>query len=177
MQLQSDVKEVNGRAPSSYIRVQRSCNFRGNIPPILRDDVTKSLVKSRDCHAKDSLSLVGFLSTGRGIRRLEEEFTLLVKTWNIRIMKSVFCKTAMVLMAVIVMMLTVPTWARDERYTSKYDDMDVDHILKSDRLTDSYVHCLMDQGPCTPEGKVMKSKCLLSSTSIEVSSVTREKYF
>nr|CAD7409210.1 unnamed protein product [Timema poppensis] len=93
---------------------------------------------------------------GRGIRRLEEEFTLQVKTWSIRIMKSVFCKTAMVLVAIMVVVLTVPTWARDERYTSKYDDMDVDHILNSDRLTDSYVHCLLEQGPCTPEGKVMK---------------------
>nr|CAD7265361.1 unnamed protein product [Timema shepardi] len=72
-------------------------------------------------------------------------------------MKSVFCKTAMVLVAIMVMVLTVPTWARDERYTSKYDDMDVEHILNSDRLTDSYVHCLLEQGPCTPEGKVMKN--------------------
>nr|CAD7458455.1 unnamed protein product [Timema tahoe] len=90
------------------------------------------------------------------IRRLEEEFSLQVKTWSIRIMKSVSYKTAMVLVAVMVMVLTVPTRARDEQYTSKYDDMDVDHIMKSDRLTDSYVNCLLDQGPCTPEGKVMK---------------------
>nr|CAD7602007.1 unnamed protein product [Timema genevievae] len=94
---------------------------------------------------------------GRGIRRLEEEFSLQVKTWSIRIMKSVSCKTAMVLVAVMVMVMTVPTRARDEQYTSKYDDMDVDHVMKSDRLMDSYVNCLLDQGPCTPEGKVMKN--------------------
>nr|CAD7449778.1 unnamed protein product [Timema bartmani] len=82
-------------------------------------------------------------------------------------MKSVSCKTAMVLVAVMVMVMTVPTRARDEQYTSKYDDMDVDHIMKSDRLTDSYVNCLLDQGPCTPEGKNVRRVRQTTSARVE----------
>lgn len=43
-----------------------------------------------------------------------------------------------------------------EKYTSKFDNIDVDEILKSDRLFTNYFKCMMDEGPCTPDGKELK---------------------
>ncbi|KAL9707833.1 hypothetical protein quinque_011351 [Culex quinquefasciatus] len=43
-----------------------------------------------------------------------------------------------------------------EQYTTKYDNIDLDEILKSDRLFNNYYKCLMDEGPCTPDGNELK---------------------
>ncbi|XP_044263394.1 ejaculatory bulb-specific protein 3-like [Tribolium madens] len=37
------------------------------------------------------------------------------------------------------------------------DNIDIDDILKNDRLLTNYVNCLLDKGRCTPEGKKLKS--------------------
>lgn len=37
-------------------------------------------------------------------------------------------------------------------YTTKYDNIDLDEILNNDRLITNYYKCLMEQGPCTPDG-------------------------
>ncbi|XP_013187512.2 ejaculatory bulb-specific protein 3 [Amyelois transitella] len=42
-------------------------------------------------------------------------------------------------------------------YTTKYDGIDLDEILASDRLLAGYVNCLLDLGPCTPDGKELKN--------------------
>lgn len=42
------------------------------------------------------------------------------------------------------------------KYTSKYDNINVDEILQSDRLLNNYFKCLMDQGRCTPEGTELR---------------------
>ena len=47
---------------------------------------------------------------------------------------------------------------RDEKYTTKYDYINIDEILASDRLVDNYVKCLLDEGKCTPEGAELKCK-------------------
>lgn len=44
----------------------------------------------------------------------------------------------------------------EEKYTTKYDGVDVDEILKSDRLFNNYFKCLMDKGKCTPDGSELK---------------------
>lgn len=44
----------------------------------------------------------------------------------------------------------------EEKYTTKYDNIDVDEILKSDRLFTNYFKCLVDTGKCTPEGRELK---------------------
>ena len=44
----------------------------------------------------------------------------------------------------------------DEKYTTKYDSIDVDDILKSDRLFNNYFKCLMDTGKCPPDGRELK---------------------
>ncbi|XP_050352503.1 ejaculatory bulb-specific protein 3-like [Nymphalis io] len=41
-------------------------------------------------------------------------------------------------------------------YTTMYDGIDLDEILSSDRLLAGYVNCLLDKGPCTPDGKELK---------------------
>ncbi|KXJ74810.1 ejaculatory bulb-specific protein 3 [Aedes albopictus] len=46
--------------------------------------------------------------------------------------------------------------AAQEKYTTKYDGVDLDEILKSDRLFNNYYKCLMDQGRCTPDGNELK---------------------
>ncbi|XP_047000153.1 ejaculatory bulb-specific protein 3-like [Schistocerca americana] len=47
--------------------------------------------------------------------------------------------------------------ANDKKYTTRYDSIDIDSILKSDRLLRSYMDCLMDRGPCTQEGCLLKA--------------------
>lgn len=51
----------------------------------------------------------------------------------------------------------VATADGEETYATKYDNVDVDEILKSDRLLNNYVKCLLDEGPCTPDGQQLKS--------------------
>nr|XP_021190482.2 ejaculatory bulb-specific protein 3 [Helicoverpa armigera] len=41
-------------------------------------------------------------------------------------------------------------------YTTKYDGIDLDEILNNERLLTGYVNCLMDNGPCTADGKELK---------------------
>jgi hypothetical protein len=45
---------------------------------------------------------------------------------------------------------------RDDKYTTRYDNIDVDEILASERLLDNYFKCLMDRGRCTAEGTELK---------------------
>lgn len=42
-------------------------------------------------------------------------------------------------------------------YTDKWDHINVDEILESDRLLKAYVDCLMDKGRCTSDGKELKN--------------------
>ncbi|EAT46836.1 AAEL001989-PA [Aedes aegypti] len=46
--------------------------------------------------------------------------------------------------------------AQEATYNNRYDNIDVEEILKSDRLFKNYFNCLMDAGPCTPEGTDLK---------------------
>nr|AFF18115.1 chemosensory protein 14 variant [Bombyx mori] len=49
------------------------------------------------------------------------------------------------------------TWARPEStYTDKWDNINVDEILESNRLLKGYVDCLLGKGRCTPDGKALK---------------------
>lgn len=42
-------------------------------------------------------------------------------------------------------------------YTTKYDGVDIESILKNPRLLNNYVNCLLEKGNCTPDGKELKS--------------------
>lgn len=43
-----------------------------------------------------------------------------------------------------------------DKYTTKYDSVNLDDILKSDRLLNNYFNCLMERGKCTPDGNELK---------------------
>lgn len=45
-----------------------------------------------------------------------------------------------------------------ENYPTQFDNIDVDQILKSDRLMKNYINCLLDKGSCTPDGVTLRSK-------------------
>jgi len=49
--------------------------------------------------------------------------------------------------------------SRDEKYTTKYDNVNLDDILASDRLLDNYINCVMERGKCTPDGAELKGEC------------------
>ncbi|CAG9809166.1 unnamed protein product [Chironomus riparius] len=43
-----------------------------------------------------------------------------------------------------------------QKYTTKYDNINLDDILKSERLLNNYFNCLMEKGKCTPDGNELK---------------------
>ncbi|KAF2878638.1 hypothetical protein ILUMI_27535 [Ignelater luminosus] len=49
-------------------------------------------------------------------------------------------------------------WARpeEEKYTDQYDNVDIDEILRSDRLLDNYYNCLDTAKKCTPDGQKLR---------------------
>lgn len=52
-----------------------------------------------------------------------------------------------------------------EKYTTQYDNIDVDEILRSERLLKNYINCLDGTGSCTPDGKELKGKLILKDTT------------
>lgn len=62
--------------------------------------------------------------------------------------------------ALVFLAMLVCTMA--DKYTTKYDNIDLDSILNSDRLLNNYVNCLLDAGNCTPDGKELKSESTLN---------------
>lgn len=44
------------------------------------------------------------------------------------------------------------------KYTTMYDNINYEEIMKNDRLLGFYIKCLLDRGPCTAEGRELKSK-------------------
>lgn len=42
----------------------------------------------------------------------------------------------------------------------KYDNFDVDEVLNNQRILKNYIKCMLDKGPCTPEGKDFRSKLI-----------------
>ena len=55
------------------------------------------------------------------------------------------------------MVLVAVTYAA-EQYTTKHDNLDIDKILNNNRILTNYIKCIMEQGPCTPEGRELRSK-------------------
>ncbi|XP_039481836.1 ejaculatory bulb-specific protein 3 [Drosophila santomea] len=43
-----------------------------------------------------------------------------------------------------------------QQYTSRFDNVNVDEVLGNDRVLNNYLKCLMEKGPCTPEGRELK---------------------
>ncbi|XP_049963300.1 ejaculatory bulb-specific protein 3-like [Schistocerca serialis cubense] len=64
-------------------------------------------------------------------------------------------KAALVLVSALAV---VAVTAAEEKYTTKYDNVNLDHILGNDRLFNSYAQCLLEDGDanCTADGKELK---------------------
>lgn len=56
----------------------------------------------------------------------------------------------------ILLLIAVVCVLADDKYTTKYDNIDLDTILASDRLLKNYANCILDKGNCTPDGKELK---------------------
>ncbi|TGZ54810.1 ejaculatory bulb-specific protein 3-like [Temnothorax longispinosus] len=57
---------------------------------------------------------------------------------------------------VLLLVSLVALVVADEKYTRKYDDVNVDKILQNNRVLTNYIRCLMDEGPCTAEGRELR---------------------
>ncbi|XP_068620572.1 ejaculatory bulb-specific protein 3-like [Battus philenor] len=44
----------------------------------------------------------------------------------------------------------------EERYTDRYDNLNLDEIMSNKRLLASYIKCVLDKGRCAPEAKELK---------------------
>ncbi|XP_045501651.1 ejaculatory bulb-specific protein 3-like [Colias croceus] len=53
-------------------------------------------------------------------------------------------------------LLYAQCYCENSTYTTKYDNVNLDEVLSSERLLNGYVNCLLDQGPCTPDGKELR---------------------
>nr|QIS77189.1 CSP2 [Episyrphus balteatus] len=62
----------------------------------------------------------------------------------------------MKVLIVAMLAVTIAIVAAEEKYTTKYDSIDIEEILKSDRLFKNYFNCLMESGKCTPDGRELK---------------------
>lgn len=53
--------------------------------------------------------------------------------------------------------LMIVVWCKpSSTYTDKWDHIDVEEILESERLLKAYIDCLLGRGRCTPDGKALK---------------------
>lgn len=66
----------------------------------------------------------------------------------------VFC----LVISIILIGLAAGDEEKKDGYETKYDNIDLDELLKNDRLRKNYVKCLLNQGPCTPDAQELKSK-------------------
>lgn len=55
------------------------------------------------------------------------------------------------------MVAVIAARPNEDKYSNKFDNIDLDKILSNDRLLNSYFKCLMEEGNCTAEGTTLKS--------------------
>nr|AAF71289.1 chemosensory protein [Mamestra brassicae] len=57
---------------------------------------------------------------------------------------------------VLLLCVMVAAVVAEDKYTDKYDNINLDEILANKRLLVAYVNCVMERGKCSPEGKELK---------------------
>lgn len=68
----------------------------------------------------------------------------------------------LLLIMVLLVYLTVQNTAIEtSTYTTKYDGIDLDEVISNDRLLTGYIKCLLEEGPCTADGKELKGNIFL----------------
>ncbi|XP_063239026.1 uncharacterized protein LOC134540298 [Bacillus rossius redtenbacheri] len=58
--------------------------------------------------------------------------------------------------AVALLLLCLGAAGEEDKYTTRYDSIDIEAILRSDRLLNSYVTCVLTGRACSPEGKLLR---------------------
>ncbi|KAJ8960213.1 hypothetical protein NQ318_003937 [Aromia moschata] len=58
--------------------------------------------------------------------------------------------------ALIVLLTFVLCVFAQDKYTTKYDNIDLDSIIGNDRLFKNYIDCLLDKGKCTSDAAELK---------------------
>ena len=61
-----------------------------------------------------------------------------------------------VILTIGFLLLTNFVHCEENTYDIKYDNINIDEILKSERLLTNYINCLMEAGPCTENGRDLK---------------------
>jgi len=67
-----------------------------------------------------------------------------------------------VILIVCTTLLALTSAQGEEKYSRRYDNIDVDLIFRT-RLLNHYIDCLLDKKPCAPEGKDLKRESSLKS--------------
>jgi hypothetical protein len=62
------------------------------------------------------------------------------------------------LLVLVILTIAQQLVSASDKYTTRYDHIDIDGILSSERLLRNYFNCLVDKGPCTRDGLELKSK-------------------
>ncbi|KAL4715041.1 hypothetical protein ACJJTC_003192 [Scirpophaga incertulas] len=57
---------------------------------------------------------------------------------------------------VVLLALVAVAYAEEEKYTDRFDDINVDEIIANRRMLVPYIKCTLDKGRCTAEGKEIK---------------------
>ncbi|XP_023715539.1 ejaculatory bulb-specific protein 3-like [Cryptotermes secundus] len=47
--------------------------------------------------------------------------------------------------------------ALSDKYSSRYDNIDLDAILRNNRALNGIIKCILEKGPCSPEGRELKT--------------------
>lgn len=56
----------------------------------------------------------------------------------------------------LVLLCTVAATLAANTYTTKFDNIDVDAVLRNERVYKTYINCLTNKGKCSPEGRELK---------------------
>ncbi|XP_071448260.1 ejaculatory bulb-specific protein 3-like [Hetaerina americana] len=74
-------------------------------------------------------------------------------------MRAFLVFAIVVVLATVQVVLSHPAEGKNAAgYTSKFDSINLDEVLASDRLLKNYFDCLMDRKPCTAEGSELKAR-------------------
>lgn len=125
--------------------------------------VTKTIFQFAACHSVNRRKLVRIKSAYKSDRNAYEAIQKVycfLETQKCSIFdRKMSLKLSVLIFLVISISLVLCETEKpiEKGYETKYDNIDLDEILKNDRLRKNYVKCLVNEGPCTPDGQELKS--------------------
>ncbi|XP_033216188.1 ejaculatory bulb-specific protein 3-like [Belonocnema kinseyi] len=58
--------------------------------------------------------------------------------------------------AIIFLLVLVSVALAQDKYATKYDNIDVDKILQNTRVLTNYIKCMLEEGSCTADARELK---------------------